>query len=258
MSIDVILISIVCGIALLRIVNWFNGNSEVHDIVEDKQNIDEPIQEKKHLVVEIFGTSETNYYNKNSRFFKGYIQLYRNGLGGYNILVKDHLNKDVGRLDENEIKNIVNYLIDVKDCRMFAWGYISLVFPDVVFLYLNGDNNDEIILEKMLDNLWQRDLILKKNNLSTEDFIQILELQDIVIHYCKSVNLPSNLYPEFTPSIITTFSIQLEKTKQYATLTTLSKYLYLMDDMHPKYKNTVTRRIEKAKKMLIENNSTNE
>jgi hypothetical protein len=143
-----------------------------------------------------------------------------------------------------------------KNYKMFAWGYISLVFQNVVILYLNGDEDDEKNLDKLLNNLLQRDLIFKKDILLIEDYIQIIELQDIVVHYCKSVKLPKELYPEFTPSIITTFSIQLEKEKQYSILTTLSQYLYLMDDMHPKYKNTVIRRIDKATKMLQNNNSS--
>lgn len=261
MEYKIIVIIIFSIIGLVRFIYWLN---ELNNVAQNSNqssakkailNNTVVSNTKEHLEVEIEDLNYSNFINGESDYFKGYVELIHNVFNNYVIIVKDNLNNEVGIIGKRDFRKIFNVLYYKSNRKMFAWGFRRFINKPTIYLYLNGNELDEFNLDKMLNHVIKRESLIDKGISSIDNYIQVIELQDLVVHYCKLVKLPKEFNPGFTASLITKFSILLENEKQYTLLTWLNQYLYLMDDMHPKYKNTVIRRIEKATKMLKQNNT---
>ena len=196
---------------------------------------------------------DRNFKNNHLRWFKGYATRIGNGLGRESIAIRDQNHQYAGVIDKANNE----YLKSCPNQSCFIWGCDYSVYSlPTIFAYLNADSDDEILLNKMVDNVIEYNRIYRKSfsEYTREEQINIIELLYIIVYYCQKINLPEHYYPEIRRSELTTFSIILEKNKQFELLASLSQYAIILDGGDPKRKSAFLKRTERAAQKVKVNN----
>ena len=115
-----------------------------------------------------------------------------------------------------------------------------------------GLENDEVQkIENYFELKIKNDWLLSKNNISTQNYFEILNNHKKITEVIKTIENKQHLEYNFSMNINPKFSKKLELENDWENLIKLKDYSEIIYEITGNNSNTTTKRIEKAEKQML-------
>lgn len=163
-------------------------------------------------------------------------------------------NKLAGHTPKANIR-LFNGINSYPDKKVFCWGFINFEsyynnYNGIVYIPIGYTLIELEEIKSSLDLIQKQNYITSKNDLTKEDFFEILE-NDLLI--CKTFfneNLLNISGYNRKTFFIPTFSKKFEEEKDWQSLVEMEKYIKYINTLSEKYLNTTLKRIQIAKEKI--------
>ncbi|PWE00527.1 hypothetical protein [Marinilabilia rubra] len=190
---------------------------------------------------------------KLSGFFRGEAKVRPDEHDKYNVDIFVNDNDLIGHIEKN--RRLSNSITVWHNGAVFAFGLIP-TSGDVdnsqqkTFAFIPvglSDNATEEILTA-LRKLEDREKILEKEEIASNDYLQILNDHQLVSEVFKKYDLLNEFDISLSKKLIPALSKQLEEEEDWEGLLKLEKHASLIDELSERFAGATYRRISKARK----------
>jgi len=253
-------------IVLGYVVGTFQNNKKVESKSNRKKITKQNIKTETDLLYKkreiksfsIKGTHfQKNVNSNDSGPFVGYVTTENNKHDKYAVAIYNNENKKIGFVPKGNYR-LNESLKQWHNGKILAWGNLTWDdyhndwnWYDCIVKIPIGLKTEELESIKRIFELRNNNgNILKKENVSSEDYFSYLENYYTINKEIDNLKIPDEFYEHFPKNLIPRISKQLEKEKKWEKLIELEQYSDLINDLSEKFKETTMTRIEKAKQNL--------
>jgi len=183
--------------------------------------------------------------------FVGIAKCDYNSHDQYAVAIFNERNVHIGFVPKGN-KRLHDSLSQWHGGNLFVWGGIEQDSYDKKWrgeVYIPiGLSSDQIEkLEEIFSLLRNRDNILNKDSISSEEYFTILDFQQGIINNVSHLKDSTGIYFELPSRILSTLSKQLETERDWTRLIVLENHINLIEKLNDKYAGAIKKRIIKAK-----------